>query len=55
METAAPSITSNIRTSSDLAVVQFKPVGSTSGQEFVVSYYAVANSSGTPDLVSNKI
>jgi hypothetical protein len=54
LETAAPSITSSIRTSSDLAVVQFKPVASASGQEFVVSYYSAANSSGTPDLVSNK-
>ena len=54
LETAAPSITSSIRTNSDLAVVEFKPVASTSGQEFVVSYYSVANSSGTPDLVSSK-
>ena len=54
LETAAPSITSSIRTNNGLAVVEFKPVASTSGQEFVVSYYSVANSSGTPDLVSNK-
>ena len=51
LETAAPMITSSVRTNSDLAVVEFKPVASTSGQEFVVSYYSVSNSSGTPDLV----
>ena len=52
LEIAAPSITTAVRTNFDLAVVTFKPLPGASGQEFVVSYYTVANSSGTPDLVS---
>ena len=53
-EIAAPTITRSIRTNSDLAVVEFKPVGTNTNLEFQVSYYAVMNSSGTPNLVGGQ-
>lgn len=50
-DVAKPTISSTTRTSSELAVVEFKPVSNNANQEFEVSYYVISNSTATPDVV----
>ena len=51
LESASPNITSTIRTNSDLAAVEFKPVSSNPNQEYAVIFYTAGNNTGAPDLV----